>query len=312
MHPNSPAVGSKRKTAAVARLLRDEAHDPAVHRAMPAGVRGAERLSVRRALRAYFTEHVAERVIAKDRQEYAIRHLEAFFGDTAIETIGVHGSRAYRDARREAGAADSTIRRELAVLSAAGKHCVRWGHALREPTVELPLVAQIDAPWLHVDEIDYAIAQATGRVHDFIVLGYYTAARRGALETLRKTQVNLAGRQIRLMPPDADALQQRSKKRRPVVPITDEMLPVVERLLETEGEYLLGDPTPLYHGFRSHMERIGFAGRAHPHILRHSRATHLLQRGVSVWHVAQLLGDTVQTVERTYGHHCPDTLRWAL
>ena len=45
-----------------------------------------------------------------------------------------------------------------------------------------------------------------------------------------------------------------------------------------------------------------------PHTLRHTRATHLLQLGVDIWDVAGLLGDTVSTIERTYGHYSPDYL----
>ncbi len=40
--------------------------------------------------------------------------------------------------------------------------------------------------------------------------------------------------------------------------------------------------------------------------MRHSRATHLLQAGVDIYTVARLLGDSVTTVERVYGHHSAD------
>jgi integrase len=41
---------------------------------------------------------------------------------------------------------------------------------------------------------------------------------------------------------------------------------------------------------------------AAPHKLRHSYATHLLEAGTPIHHVAELLGDTVATVEGTYSH----------
>ncbi len=40
----------------------------------------------------------------------------------------------------------------------------------------------------------------------------------------------------------------------------------------------------------------------HPHRLRHSYATHLLEAGAPIHHVAELLGDSVATVEQTYSH----------
>ena len=41
---------------------------------------------------------------------------------------------------------------------------------------------------------------------------------------------------------------------------------------------------------------------AHPHRLRHSYATHLLEAGAPIHHVGELLGDSVSTVEATYSH----------
>lgn len=41
---------------------------------------------------------------------------------------------------------------------------------------------------------------------------------------------------------------------------------------------------------------------AHPHRLRHTYATHLLEAGTPIHHVAELLGDSVETVESTYSH----------
>ena len=43
-----------------------------------------------------------------------------------------------------------------------------------------------------------------------------------------------------------------------------------------------------------------------PHVLRHSRATHLMMAGISIWEAAKSLGMTAEMVERVYGHHHPD------
>ena len=42
------------------------------------------------------------------------------------------------------------------------------------------------------------------------------------------------------------------------------------------------------------------------HILRHTRATWMMQRGVPIWQAAGFLGMTVKTLESVYGHHSPD------
>lgn len=56
-------------------------------------------------------------------------------------------------------------------------------------------------------------------------------------------------------------------------------------------------------------ENAGRRGRApepiphmHPHMARHTYGSHLIQAGVPIAHVAELLGDTVAVVEGTYSH----------
>jgi integrase len=63
-----------------------------------------------------------------------------------------------------------------------------------------------------------------------------------------------------------------------------------------------------YTPFNRHLKRLGLAAKGFPHILRHTRATHLLQAGVPIYDVAKLLGDTIATVERVYGHHSCESL----
>jgi integrase len=65
--------------------------------------------------------------------------------------------------------------------------------------------------------------------------------------------------------------------------------------------------------------RKGFATAARaarlnatPHILRHTCATWLMQRGADLWDAAGFLGLTVKQLEETYGHHHPDYQRDAV
>jgi integrase len=45
-----------------------------------------------------------------------------------------------------------------------------------------------------------------------------------------------------------------------------------------------------------------------PHILRHTAATWQMQLGTDKWQAAGFLGMSVETLERTYGHHHPNHL----
>lgn len=307
------------------------------HQIFSGGPGGTVGLSVERGLDDYWREHVTEKVIDKERQETIIRHLKAHFKDTSFSAIDILASRAYRDARRagtigggkrrkDGRASDSTIRRELVTLQAAANHAAAWrriGPNATPPSImpsieltsEIKTEAITDDDWLTKAELKRAIATAAPRVRDFMDVGYYTAGRRESIERMTKWQVNLGQSQIDLRRPDETALQRASKKRRPKVPIDPLLRPTIERLMTATGpecEWLFGDGANMYRPFRRHMERIGLGHKSNPHILRHSRASHLLQDGVSIYDVAKLLGDTVKTVETTYGHHSPEHIAQAI
>lgn len=281
-------------------------------------------LTVRQALADYRDEHVdAEddrgrpRVADRERQYTIIAHLSAWFVNDKMIDVGPQESRGYVTARREGvvgggkrrvnrAGSDSTIRRELTVLVAAFNHAVKWGRLPPDVRcrVELPSEHHGDGvKWLTKAQLELGINEAEGALRDFILLAYYTAGRRRSIENLTKFQVDLAGGRINLMPPEA----RRTKKRKPIVPIYPEIRPTVERMLAaTTTEWLFGERRSFYRDFVQHMAALGI--EAHPHMLRHSRASHMLMDGDDIWKVAKLLGDTVATVERVYGHVSPEFL----
>lgn len=114
-----------------------------------------------------------------------------------------------------------------------------------------------------------------------------------------------------------------------VVPIAAPLLPLLETQLVrfaserwvvpslTDAELPFNERTFSNH-FTEIVERAGMvAGRADPqgvtyHCLRHTFASWLVSRGVDLYTVAQLLGDTLATTETTYAHLAPDVKRLAV
>ena len=104
----------------------------------------------------------------------------------------------------------------------------------------------------------------------------------------------------------------KTNKRRPTVPMGT-LYPMLKDMYDKrKNEWVLGSDDDLLTAFTKLCddeellevaERDGRpAGRITPHILRHSRATHLLEDGVSIYAVSKLLGDNPTTVQKTYGH----------
>ena len=58
--------------------------------------------------------------------------------------------------------------------------------------------------------------------------------------------------------------------------------------------------------WRTAVKAAGLDKAVTPHTLRRIRATWLMQGGVDAWEAAGHLGMSVETLQRTYGHHSPD------
>lgn len=266
------------------------------------------------ALDQYYREHVAHKAIDRRRCEYAIDALNEFFSDIPLAHVDIPMCREYRSHRDSV--VDATVRRELGVLSAAAHHALKWRRISidRMPSIELPPDSAPRKVWLMHDELEHLLHVAENndrRVFRFLQLAYHTASRRRAIEALQWVQVDLSARRINLQAPGKPV----TKKRCPIVPISVNMAAILEsmKMKATTGFVLVKDDR-IYQAFDSVAMKAGLAklpnkglreaGRLTPHILRHTRATHLLQAGKNPWAVANLLGDSLQTVLRVYGHAC--------
>ncbi|BAQ16116.1 integrase [Methyloceanibacter caenitepidi] len=291
--------------------------------------RGNDGITVSRTLDDYYTEHVCETDDAgkpncadTERQAIAIRHLKNYFKDVLLSDVDIPMCRRYAAARREGSiggdrfghrrrGGNGTIRRELNVLVAAANHALRWKRTTQDkmPSIELPEAKTLgqdeEAPFYTKAELRRLIDAAEDELKWFIELAYWTGARRRSISELDRSQVSWERKRILLQKPDKKA----TKKRQPIVPILPEMERPLRALWDaSEGRTRLFSNIDFYVRFKALCMAQGLADRAHPHLIRHSRATHLLQDGVSLYAVSRLLGDTMETIERVYGHHSHENL----
>ena len=258
-------------------------------------------LTVLEIIEAYLKEHVAHKVVAQDRQEYGGRHITDHLGQMVVSEIDIPACRKYVKDRMTEGAAPSTIKREMTILRAAAHHAVRWRRLSTNdlPQLEMPAEGESEhVKWFTKEQVTTMFRECnSGRLACFIRIAYFTAARKHSVERLLKSQVDVAGERIHLWRPG----EKITKKRRPTVPLYPEIRPAVDWLMGASGtEYLFGRIGNFYRPFWKMTKKLGFEGN--PHMLRHSRATHMLMEGENIYKVAKLLGDSVATVERVYGH----------
>jgi len=268
-------------------------------------------LTVAEALTYWQKEHADVKLVSAKELKARLKHLVKFMGHRMVQEVNVPLCRSYVDHRRADDATSGTIRFELSRLQSAAKHCVLFEHMSPAdlPKIELPAPNDPRDRWLTKDELAKIRDAADQVTRDFIDLCYYTGSRRTAIETLTWFQVDLTRGRISLAKPG----ERKTSKRRPVVPIDPLLLPVLQRLNETKdnGERVLPVGPAYYVRLQTACKAAGVAPIS-PHVLRHTRATHLLQDGVDIWAVAGLLGDDVATVEKSYGHHCPNYLGEAI
>jgi integrase len=278
------------------------------------GPRDPSEILVTDVLADYAQEH-AQHTAAPWRIAYAVEALAVFWEGRTAAQITKETCRRYATAR---GLSAGTIRRELGVLRAAINHSHREGRLTRTLFIRLPDSPEPRDRWLSRLEaaalLRAALREPRVRLHLplFILIGLYTGQRKEAILSLRWSQVDLSAKRINFNTPGA----RQANKRRSRIPVPPKLLPHLRRarLRGTDLGFVINE-----HGGRIRDVKRGFATACRkaglkdvsPHVLRHTCATWLMQKGVRLWDAAGFLGMTPETLERVYGHHHPDFLRSA-
>jgi integrase len=255
-------------------------------------------------LAAYASEIVPHRA-SKRNIAYNIGSLLRWWGDKKATEVNTRSCRAYADTKTPSAAGA-----DLKVLRAALKHWQRE-HAPLVFTIWSPAAGLPRDRWLTRGEVASLLwaARRTQHVKRLVLLGVYTGSRPGVILRLQWSQIDLsAGVMARNRPGEAT----HAKKRAPPVRLGRRILSHLRRWHRIDGAAcpylchlggrLLRDP---HTSWRRIVAAAGLSGRITPHTLRHTRATWLMQAGVSPWEAAGHLGMTVKTLEAVYGHHHP-------
>lgn len=279
----------------------------------------------------YDKKHV-EGVLSPATIRYAWKRLAPHFSAMRPQDIGQDAVDAYVE-KRSLIAKDGTIRRELIALRA----CMNWCAAPSRRLLSPALLPAFDLPpdsgprerWLRQDEIDRLLKAAAdasgpgrmGRGERFIWLALETAARKQALLDLTWDRVDWETGMIHLAVPG----RRETKKRRPSVPISARLRPVLERMYaERVNGHVLDHGGEVWVTIQRIAERAGLGTGARgagdkpkrtgisPHVFRHTAATHMARRGVPLYDIAGVLGNSIVMVEKVYAKHCPGRLRAAV
>lgn len=338
------SMGSKDRSVAEARFAQwlmlggHHAHkDDAAEAAQKAGLTCDELWSTYDAL------HIRTAVVGKTTLANNWRNLQPVFGTLLPKDISQAVVDGFVTDRRigKTGkpAKDATIRKELGALRA----CLNWAaHDKRKlvakvdlPQFDLPAEGDPRDRWLKTHEIEAMMTAARemreergetkySRGERFLWLALHTAARKQAIYELTWDRVDF---EIGMIHYDVPG-RKKTKKRRTSVAISAALMPVLRQAWkERENDLVMTNTGEMWATIQSIAIRAGLGVRGQPagatkrkpkatgispHTLRHTAATHMARRGVPLYTIAGVLGNTLAMVEAIYAKHCPAAQRDAV
>jgi integrase len=201
----------------------------------------------------------------------------------------------------------------IAVLNwAAGRRLVSRHDV---PKIDIPPVTEGRLAFMTTAEAEafHAAAMAfqkfNGRVGMFVSLGLFTGARKSAIKELTWDRVDLFQGIIDYRVPG----QVVSDKRRVALPMNSVLRKIITERAANPFDfspYVIGQGS-IRLAYEAFTKSIGMEWVT-PHVMRHTAATTMLSREVSIWDVSGVLGASPATITRVYGHHATHALRGAV
>lgn len=290
-------------------------------------------LTVREVCDYYLTEHVAALPSALSRKHVsrALGSVVSGLGDLPVKELADEHVRRYVRRRGEGligwtddgverpgrKATPASCRYDLTFLIAALNYAVKNRRLSRAelPELTLPKPGDPRVHFLTPEEAARLIqvaapkpGQRMSRLYRLLVLGLSTAARQEAMLELTWDRVNFATGTIDYRKPGRAV----TKKRRVVVPMSDDLRDMLKAAYaQRNSEYVLDEGPRVSLLFMRALKRAGITvpkGSAGTHLMRHTWASWSAQAGLSMTHIAAVLGDTVATTEKHYAKLAPETL----
>ena len=256
----------------------------------------------------------------------AVQEFYAYAGEEGLSVLTTPAIRGFVAASLESGLGARTVNLRLSALSTYCTFLVREGHIRSNPVSKVPrpkMEKKLPQFYTEIALENYFDLSAENiedfaqlRARTIILLLYATGMRRAELCGLKIADFDPSRAVFRVV-------GKGDKMREIPVPalICDEILLYLKSNCEQnpdnpEGWFFLTDKgRPLYLAFVDNVVRKelsgyeGFTGRKSPHVLRHSLATHLLNRGADLESIKEILGHSSLAATQVYTHNSFEQLK---
>ena len=244
-------------------------------------------------------------------------HLIPFFGKTTLERINTQMIERYKREKMKTKICNKTINNHLAVMRKCLETALEWNILKDTPKIKLLKTPPQKFDYLSEFECQTLLANTSGDLHDMILVGLNAGLRFGEIIALSWQDIDLDRKVLSINKSIAKGKLGSTKSNR------NRFIPMSEQLCEMfksrtrEKELLFceeGKPLNqikycklLYKACRSsNLRKIGW------HVLRHTFASHLAQKGVSLKAIQELLGHSDIKTTMRYAHLSPAELRSAI
>lgn len=257
------------------------------------------------------------------RDLYYLKRLKASFSGRELGMLKRSDVRGYIAERKAEGIANATINREVGLLSSAINYARKeWDWEIPNPAERMRL-SEGDGRkrFATVDEIAVLIRAAERHkrapyLADLIRVAVNTACRRGELLGLRWAQIDLVGNTLKLEGKDT----KNGKSR--IVPLNRQAHDALERRLAYRDEHCPESPwvfcqrngkrnTTIQSSWEAVLQEAGLEDFRF-HDLRHTCGSWLVQSGVALADVKEVLGHSTIRMTERYAHNAPENSRAAV
>jgi integrase len=209
----------------------------------------------------------------------------------------------------------TTLNIELRTLKAIFNKAVEWGLISASPMkyVKLLPIPEERINFISVGEFQKIMDTIKlDWLRNFVIISVNTGMRRNELINLQWNDIDFDQGIITIS--NQDGFTTKSKRERIIY--LNEIVSDLLKRLDTSTTYVITYPNgkKLYDNyvsqcFRDAVKSSGVSRKIHLHSLRHTFASWLVQKGVSIFEVSKLLGHSNVSVTEIYSHASPENLR---
>lgn len=252
-----------------------------------------------------------------ERLKHSMKRLIPFWGHLKTDDIDEESILDYRLANpaRSSG----TLRRELTDLRSAVNYAARKEFIRPISFPELPPDSPAKQRWLTESEFanllwhSRKVSRSKHNLPTFLMIAFYTGARKGAIMDLEWNQVNFVKGEIDFLK-EGGTQTTKKKARTPMAAQLQRHLRRRFRQFGSRSAYLFhrnyepfAPVKSVDTGFEKAAEISGLDDVT-PHTLRHTRASLMIQNGMPMKVVSEILDMSIETLNKIYAHIAQDQL----